>query len=178
MLAKNQINRNKMENITKYDNENKDFMPFIQNTIKEHVEIGNNSNKYVFINKQLKIGGRSYMSYTISLFSVKTKQKEQQLAQPDFFEKDENLEKLTPEQQSELENRLLKYQYKPVGNNSDGKRFEHADFGEAFLTDSALYFSTSNDFDCIFEVGLTASEFTDTGEFAKYDGQAGGWEEI
>ena len=93
------------------------------------------------------------MSYTISLFSVKTKQKEQQSAQPDFFEKEENLEKFTPEQRSELENRLLKYQYKPVGNNSDGKRFEHADFGEAFLTDSALYFSTSNDFDCIFEVG-------------------------
>ena len=118
------------------------------------------------------------MSYTISLFSVKTKQKEQQSAQPDFFEKEANLEKFTPEQQSALENRLLKYQYKPVGKNSDGKRFEHADFGEAFLTDSALYFSTSNDFDCIFEVGLTASEFTDTGEFAKYDGQAGGWEEI
>ena len=104
------------------------------------------------------------MSYTISLFSVKTKQKEQQSAEPDFFEKEENLERFTPEQQSALENRLLKYQYKPVG--------------EALLTDRALYFSTSNDFDCIFEVGLTASEFTDTGEFAKYDGQAGGWEEI
>lgn len=89
------------------------------------------------------------MSYTISLFSVKTKQKERQSAQPDFFEKETNLEKFTPEQQSALENRLLKYQYKPVGNNSDGKRFEHADFGEALLTDSALYFSTSNDFDCI-----------------------------
>ena len=118
------------------------------------------------------------MSYTISLFTVGTKQKERQSAQLDFFEKDENLEKFTPKQRTALENRLLKYQYKPVGNNSDGKRFEHADFGEAFLTDSALYFSTSNDFDCIFEVGLTASEFTDTGEFAKYDGQAGGWEEI
>lgn len=32
------------------------------------------------------------MSYTISLFSVKTKQKEQQSAHPDFFEKEENLE--------------------------------------------------------------------------------------
>ena len=60
------------------------------------------------------------MSYTISLYTVHTKEKEQQLAQPDFFEKDE----------------------------------------------------------CIFEVGMTASEFTDTGEFAKYDPQAGGWEEL
>jgi hypothetical protein len=25
---------------------------------------------------------------------------------------------------------------------------------------------------------MTASEFTDTGEFAKYDAQAGGWEEL
>ena len=115
------------------------------------------------------------MSYTISLYTVHTKEKEQQLAQPDFFEKDENL---TPEQQSELENRLLKYQYKLVGNNSGGKRFEHADFGEALLTDRGLYFSTSNSFECIFEVGMTASEFTDSGEFAKYDPQAGGWEEL
>ena len=35
MLAKNQINRNKMEN---RDNKNKDFMPFIQNEINEHIE--------------------------------------------------------------------------------------------------------------------------------------------
>ena len=118
------------------------------------------------------------MSYTISLFTVGTKQKEQQLGQPDFFEKEENLEKFTPEQQSALENRLLKYQYQPTGNHADGKLFEHRDFGEAFLTDSALSFSTSNDFDCIFEVGMTASEFTDTGEFAKYDVQEGGWEEV
>lgn len=118
------------------------------------------------------------MSYTISLYTVHTKEKEQQLAQPDFFEKDENLERFTPKQQSELENRLLKYQYKLVGDSQDGKRFEHADFGEAFLTDRGLYFSTSNNFECIFEVGMTASEFTDTGEFAKYDPQAGGWEEL
>ena len=118
------------------------------------------------------------MSYTISLFTVGTKQKEQQSAQPDFFEKEENMEKFTPEQQAELENRLLQYQYKPAGNHNDGKIFEHADFGEAFLTDRGLYFSTSHDVECIFEVGMTASEFTDSGEFAKYDAQAGGWEEL
>ena len=118
------------------------------------------------------------MSYTISLYSVRTKQREQESAQPDFFENEENLEKFTMEQQSALEKRLLKYQYKLVGDSQDGKKFEHADFGEAFLTDRGLYFSTSNDFECIFEVGMTASEFTDTGEFAKYDPQAGGWEEL
>lgn len=118
------------------------------------------------------------MSYTISLYTINTKQKEQELDQSDFFEKEENLEKFTQDQQSQLEDRLLKYEYKHVGNTKDGKRFEHADFGQALLTDRGLYFSTSNDFDCIFEVGMTASEFTDTGEFAKYDAHAGGWEEI
>ena len=118
------------------------------------------------------------MSYTISLFTINTKQKEQELNQPDFFEKEENLEKFTSDQQAQLEDRLLKYRYKHVGNTGDGKIFEHTDFGQALLTESGLYFSTSNDFDCIFEVGMTVSEFTDTGEFAKYDVQAGGWEEI
>lgn len=118
------------------------------------------------------------MSYTISLFTINTKQKEQELDQPDFFEKEENLEKFTPDQQAQLEDRLLKYRYKHVGNTGGGKIFEHTDFGQALLTESGLYFSTSNDFDCIFEVGMTVSEFTDTGEFAKYDVQAGGWEEI
>lgn len=33
--CKNHINRNKKENITKYDNENKDFMPFIQTGIMD-----------------------------------------------------------------------------------------------------------------------------------------------
>ena len=51
------------------------------------------------------------MSYTISLFTINTKQKEQELDQPDFFEKEENLEKFTPDQQAQLEDRLLKYRY-------------------------------------------------------------------
>ena len=38
MLAKNQINRNKMENRAKIDNKNLDFMLFIQNDIKGYIE--------------------------------------------------------------------------------------------------------------------------------------------
>lgn len=38
MLAKNWINRNKMENRAKTDNNNLDFMPFIQNDIDRHIE--------------------------------------------------------------------------------------------------------------------------------------------
>lgn len=38
MLAKNWINRNKLDNKTKSDNKNIDFMPFIQNDIDGHIE--------------------------------------------------------------------------------------------------------------------------------------------
>lgn len=38
MLAKNQINRNKSDNKAKSDNKNIDFMSFIQNDIKGHIE--------------------------------------------------------------------------------------------------------------------------------------------
>lgn len=38
MLAKNQINRNKMDNKAKSDNKNIDLMPFIQNDINGHIE--------------------------------------------------------------------------------------------------------------------------------------------
>ena len=39
MPAKNQINRNKMDNRAKTDNNNLDFMPFIQNNINGHIEL-------------------------------------------------------------------------------------------------------------------------------------------
>lgn len=38
MLAKNLINRNKMDNINKTDIKNLDFMPFIQNSINGLIE--------------------------------------------------------------------------------------------------------------------------------------------
>ncbi|EIC96955.1 hypothetical protein HMPREF9970_1140 [Lachnoanaerobaculum saburreum F0468] len=39
MLAKNQINRNKLDNKDKSNNKNLDFMPFIQNDINGHIEL-------------------------------------------------------------------------------------------------------------------------------------------
>ncbi|EDP23612.1 hypothetical protein PEPMIC_01417 [Parvimonas micra ATCC 33270] len=38
MLAKNQINRNKLDNKVKSNNKNLDFMLFIQNNIDGHIE--------------------------------------------------------------------------------------------------------------------------------------------
>ena len=58
MLAKNQINRNKVDNKAKSDNKNLDFMPFTQNNINGHIE-QEQSNKYVFVIKLLKILGFS-----------------------------------------------------------------------------------------------------------------------
>jgi hypothetical protein len=39
MLAKNQINRNKLDNKDKSNNKKLDFMPFIQNDINGHIEL-------------------------------------------------------------------------------------------------------------------------------------------
>lgn len=39
MLAKNQINRNKIDNTAKSDNKNLDFMLFIQDGINGHIEL-------------------------------------------------------------------------------------------------------------------------------------------
>ncbi len=38
MLAKNQTNRNKLDNKAKYNNKNLDFMLFILNDINGHIE--------------------------------------------------------------------------------------------------------------------------------------------
>ena len=38
MLAKNQINRNKLDNKAKSDNKNLDFIPFKQNNINGYIE--------------------------------------------------------------------------------------------------------------------------------------------
>ena len=39
MLAKNRTNRNKIDNRTKIDNKNLDFMPIIQNNTNGHIEL-------------------------------------------------------------------------------------------------------------------------------------------
>ncbi|AKH93916.1 hypothetical protein [Elizabethkingia anophelis] len=46
------------------------------------------------------------------------------------------------------------------------------------LTNRGLYFTAGWNQYAIFEAGMTASEFTDTEEFVKYDPQNGGWEEF
>jgi hypothetical protein len=118
------------------------------------------------------------MSYDITLYSIATKEKEQNSNDENFFDKEENIVPFTMLQFQKLKERLLVYDYALVKEADDGLHFSHSDedYGQALLTTNALYFKASWDEDSIFEVGMTASEFTDTGEFAKYDFQNKGWE--
>jgi hypothetical protein len=119
------------------------------------------------------------MSYDVQLFRTETKQKEQKYKGEDFFDEVKNLVAFSAEQMAELEERLLAYDFERLRQDKFGTHFECAEFGiSALLTASGLYFQTSGDEDAIFEMGLIASEFTDSGEFEKYDPQNEGWEDI
>ncbi len=119
------------------------------------------------------------MSYDIALYPSGTKQREREFKGEDFFDNEDNLLPFTQEQFQYLKDRLQKYDYELTGEGEAGLNFTNSEYGiDALLTDRALYFSTSGDEDDIFEMGLTASEFTDTEEFEKYDPQNEGWEEI
>lgn len=118
------------------------------------------------------------MSYDVQIFRAETKVKEQQSGNNDFFDSVDNLVPFTNEQFQELKNRLSDYDYELTKEDQAGLNFSNEEFGIlALLTRRGLYFQTSGDEDDIFEMGMTASEFTDSGAFAKYDPQADGWEE-
>lgn len=53
------------------------------------------------------------MSYTIQLFSIETKEKEQSADDDSFFDLEKNLVPLTEDQVTRLKERLLKYKYDP-----------------------------------------------------------------
>jgi len=117
------------------------------------------------------------MSYAVQLFKRETKIRHLQSSDKDFFENDSNLEPFMPAEKQELHERLLRYGYIVTsGEDLAGNiQYDHEEEdASALLTDCALYFSTSTD---PFEVGMTASEFTDNDAFVKYDPQQNGWEE-
>jgi len=118
------------------------------------------------------------MSYDISLYRIETKEKEESTDDENFFENEENLVAFTEQQFQELKERLLSYGYEFSGENEYGLQFNHQDEdrGTALLTTEALFFRANWTEDSIFEVGMTASEFTDSGAYAKYDFQNGEWE--
>ncbi|MDR3220553.1 MAG: hypothetical protein LBU46_00890, partial [Candidatus Accumulibacter sp.] len=98
---------------------------------------------------------------------------------PNFFDDENNLEPFTGQQIERLRKRLAAYHYEFQHRDDCGEHFHNPENGTfALLTGKGLYFTAGFNEDEIFEVGMTASEFTDTGEFAKYDPQNDGWEEI
>lgn len=113
------------------------------------------------------------MSYDVQLFRIETKQNHYKNPTAEFFENEENLEPFTPEQKQELHDRLLQYEYVVNGEGS----YEHSEIKgiEVLLTNRAVYFTSGRD--GIDEILMTTSEFTDDGQFAKFDPQDEGWEE-
>jgi len=118
------------------------------------------------------------MGYDISLYRIETKEKEEITDDENVFEKEENLVPFTEEQFLELKKRLILYGYHLSEESVHGLQFNHTDedYGTALLTKEALFFRAGWNESSIFEVGMTASEFTDSGEYAKYDWQNGEWE--
>lgn len=117
------------------------------------------------------------MSYDVQLFRIETREREEQSNDPDFFEKEENLVPFSAEQFQALSARLKRYQFIEERKSTFGTHLHNEQYGiSALLTDRAVYFQSGWDHDGIFELSMTTSEFTDTGEFAKYDRQNDGWE--
>ena len=118
------------------------------------------------------------MSYDVQLYRKEVKEKQLASGADDFFENEANLLPFTATQFEELKQRLLSYDY-VIEHEKDGMiRFGFSNDGgtSALLTNTCLFFSSTGE--GIFEIGMTASEFTDTEEFAKYDPQQDGWEEF
>lgn len=117
------------------------------------------------------------MSYDVQLFRIETRQREEQSNDPDFFEKEDNLVPFSPDQIKGLNIRLERYKFAEERKSTFGIHLYNEQYGiSALLTDRAVYFQSGWDSDGIFELSMTTSEFTDTGEFAKYDRQNNGWE--
>ncbi|TWH98765.1 hypothetical protein IQ05_03221 [Flavobacterium tiangeerense] len=118
------------------------------------------------------------MSNNIQLHRKETKDKFDTYATDDFFENEENLEKFSQEQKQQLFDRLVRYGYavETEKENETTFGFKNDKTVRALLTENGLYLTASG-VDGIFEINMTASEFTDTGEFLKYDPQDAEWEE-
>ena len=100
----------------------------------------------------------------------------------DFFNIEEKpCVKFSKEQLKALDKRLKIYGYELESVIGGCREYCKEDI-LAYLTDTSLYFiafSTNSDDisrDDIFDIMLTASEFCDSDEFAKYDPQLGAWE--
>jgi hypothetical protein len=116
------------------------------------------------------------MGYHVYLFRKEVRQNKDL----EFLENEDLIVPFTDDQFSRLKTRLLKYGYQ-IENESGGIiqfRFKDGKSGvQAMLSQRYLSFSSGFSENDVFEISQTASEFTDSGEFAKLDPQDGQWEE-
>ncbi|RZG75003.1 hypothetical protein [Acinetobacter sp. WCHAc060025] len=119
------------------------------------------------------------MSYDIQLFHILTMHNYENSNDEEFFEHVENFTAFSQDQFDVLKASLLNYDYEVIRIDDDALHFKKSDdesSAVAYLTRYAIYFSASFNQEDSFEISMTASDFTDTGEFAKYDPQLGEWE--
>ncbi|MDQ2793650.1 MAG: hypothetical protein M3Y12_06530, partial [Bacteroidota bacterium] len=100
-----------------------------------------------------------------------------------FFEDNANILPFPSQQHQGLHKRLLIYGYEEVSRQPNHIEYMLARGNAppilALLFDGMLSFAISpSSSEDIFDIGMTASEFTDDGDFAKYDSQLGEWERI
>ena len=116
------------------------------------------------------------MSYNIQVYTAQTMIAEMEAKSEYFFDNDKNLIPFTEKQIQVLKERILKYNYEITKEDKKAISFKNDQFEgmKAILTATGLFLRAS--YDDAFEIGIMASELTDSGEFAKYDPQADGWE--
>jgi hypothetical protein len=123
------------------------------------------------------------MSYDVALYRREVQEKHDQNPHESFFEDEANILPFTPEQHQRLHERLLIYGYEEVSRQPDHIEYllnrgdDPPILAMLFNGLLALTVSPASGED-IFDIGMTASEFTDDGDFAKYDSQLGDWERI
>jgi hypothetical protein len=118
------------------------------------------------------------MGYDIFLFRKEVKEQNSDL---EFLENVDLVTPFTDEQFDKLKARLIRYGYQIENElpNEIRFNFKGGKFGIiATLSKRQLSFSSGFDQNGVAEISLTASEFTDSGDFRKLDPQDGGWEEI
>jgi len=118
------------------------------------------------------------MSYDVYLFSKKIKNEP---VPENFLENKNALPFFSEEQYNGLKDRLILYNYVILNENKDEILFTHINKDSGILvrlTKNYIYFSASLNEENIFEIGMTAVEFTDKGEFIKFDPQTGSWDEF
>ncbi len=118
------------------------------------------------------------MGYNVYLFKKEVKEKYP--SDFEFMENEDLIDSFSSEQFDKLKTRLLRYGYQ-IENESDkliSFNFKGGEHGiNATLSEKSLFISSGFSEDGVAEISLTASELTDSCDFAKLDLQDGNWEE-